>query len=324
MLLYSCDGIKMDGVTEEMLVGGPCFRSASLPWDSCMKGSLLATLSVGYDAYSFPKDVSFSFGGPQGTEYMMLQIHYNNPQMLKGVKDFSGINIVYLDHPRKYDAGIMAIGHRITPFQLIPPGQDNFSVYGICDPSCTSKHIPRDGINVFSNLLHTHLAGRGLVLRQYRNGAEVTTPIDQDLNYDFNFQQIRTFPSRKIYPGDKIELQCKYSTSDRMKAVFGGLGTSQEMCLAFLYYYPRSPLLSCQSSLKTEALFQVLRLQKIARVSTSRLSLKQLQRTVSDPRFAWNQFSRATNLQALYKTTRTNISYLDLFCEVDDSMIHHQ
>ena len=39
----------MDGVTEEMLVGGPCFRSASLPWDSCMKGSLLATLSVGYD-----------------------------------------------------------------------------------------------------------------------------------------------------------------------------------------------------------------------------------------------------------------------------------
>ena len=64
------------------------------------------------------------------------------------------------------------------------------------------------------------------------------------------------------------------------------------------------------------------RLQKIARVSTSRLSLKQLQRTVSDPHFAWNRFSRATNLQALYKTTRTNISYLDLFCEVDDVSLY--
>ena len=42
--------------------------------------------------------------------------------------------------------------------------------------------------------------GHGLVLKQYRNGVEVTPPIDQDLNYDFNFQQIRTIPSRKIYP----------------------------------------------------------------------------------------------------------------------------
>jgi hypothetical protein len=254
----------------------------------------------------------------------MIEMHYDNPNMVSGVTDYSGFQITYIETPRKYNSGSLAVGSDVTPYMVIPPQQENFDVYGICDMSCTGQHLPQEGITVFANMLHTHLAGHGLVLKQYRNGVEVTPPIDQDLNYDFNFQQIRTFPSRKIYPGDKIELQCKYSTSDRMKAVFGGLGTSQEMCLAFLYYYPRSPLLSCQSSLKTEALFQVLRLQKIARVSTSRLSLKQLQRTVSDPRFAWNQFSRATNLQALYKTTRTNISYLDLFCEVDDSMIHHQ
>ena len=44
-----------------------------------------------------------------------------------------------MDTPRRYDAGTLSIGHSVTPIELIPPGQDNFDVYGFCEPSCTSE-----------------------------------------------------------------------------------------------------------------------------------------------------------------------------------------
>ena len=63
----------------------------------------------------------------------------------KGVRDSSGFALTYVDSPRRYDAGTLAIGHRVTPTELIPPGQDNFDIYGFCEPSCTSEvsiHTP--------------------------------------------------------------------------------------------------------------------------------------------------------------------------------------
>ena len=44
-----------------------------------------------------------------------------------------------MDTPRRYDAGTLSIGHSVAPTELIPPGQDNFDVYGFCEPSCTSE-----------------------------------------------------------------------------------------------------------------------------------------------------------------------------------------
>ena len=57
----------------------------------------------------------------------------------KGVNDSSGFELTYVDTPRRYDAGTLSIGHFVTRTELIPPGQDNFDVYGFCEPSCTSE-----------------------------------------------------------------------------------------------------------------------------------------------------------------------------------------
>ena len=57
------------------------------------------------------------------------------------MKDISGFELTYLDIPRKYDAGVMSIGYRIDFSQklIVPPHQDNFDIYGICDSSCTNQ-----------------------------------------------------------------------------------------------------------------------------------------------------------------------------------------
>ena len=43
----------------------------------------------------------------------------------------------YIDTPRQYDAGIMEIGHFVSPLMIIPPKAENYTVYGYCSPSCT-------------------------------------------------------------------------------------------------------------------------------------------------------------------------------------------
>jgi hypothetical protein len=167
------------------------------------------------------------------------------------------------------------------------------------------------------------LAGHGLVLKQYRNGAEVTPPIDQDLHYDFNFQQIRTIPSRKIYPGDKLELTCKYRTQNRNSTVFGGLGTYQEMCLTFLFYYPRSPVTYCTSSPKLDHLLPALKYDRLPSVNPSSL-FRSIKKELQDPNYPWHEDSRIKNLVNFNEASRLNSSYQDHICSASQAIINTQ
>ena len=38
-----------------------------------------------YQDFVFPKDVAFAIGGPGAREYMMIEIHYNNPSLHQGI-----------------------------------------------------------------------------------------------------------------------------------------------------------------------------------------------------------------------------------------------
>jgi hypothetical protein len=143
------------------------------------------------------------------------------------------------------------------------------------------------------------------------------------LHYDFNFQQIRTIPSRKIYPNDKLELVCKYKTEDRNSTVMGGPSTYQEMCVAFMYYYPKTPLVSCNSHLRLKYLLQALRVDQIPSFNrSSPSSVRQLfSSTLSDPNFPWDQHSRVKNLQGLFSKATTNSSYLNFECNADEATV---
>lgn len=86
-------------------------------------------------------------------------------------------------------------------------------------------------------MLHSHLAGRKLRLRQIRDGKELA-PLIEDNNYDFNFQSEREITNRTILPGDVLITECEYDTSNRDFLTLGGESTREEMCLAFVKVYP--------------------------------------------------------------------------------------
>ena len=118
--------------------------------------------------------------------------------------------------------------------------------------------FPESGINVVSVALHSHLAGRRLGLKHIRQGQELPR-IVQDNHFDFEYQQSHTLAKEvKVLPGDELVAECVYGTLDRTKPTLGGYAASQEMCLAFVVHYPRTPLAACYSMTPVKDLFTTL------------------------------------------------------------------
>jgi len=55
--------------------------------------------------------------------------------------------------------------------------------------------------------------------------------------YQFDFQQI-TFLDKIIRRGDRINLNCVYDTSRRTDPTKFAIGSEDEMCMEFIFYYP--------------------------------------------------------------------------------------
>ena len=59
-----------------------------------------------------------------------------------------------------------------------------------------------------------------------------------------------------LQPGDDLIFNCLYNTVGRDHFTYGGISTHEEMCLNFLYYYPRvADSTYCLSSYKLETAF---------------------------------------------------------------------
>ncbi|OXA42075.1 DBH-like monooxygenase protein 1 [Folsomia candida] len=184
-----------------------------------------------------------------GSVYFMFEIHYDNPS-LSTFNDSSGFRLFYTSNLRQHDSDVILVGEKISPFHVVPHGMESFTTAAHCTAECTQQTIPSTGINVTTVLLHTHLSGRKIVLKHIRNGVELA-PIALENNYDFNYQQVRVVdPPRLLLPGDELITECEYNTVGKNSPAFGGLGTRDEMCMAFVYYYPRIPLSECKTQLE--------------------------------------------------------------------------
>ncbi|MFO0678372.1 MAG: peptidylglycine alpha-amidating monooxygenase [Polyangiaceae bacterium] len=175
--------------------------------------------------FELPPEAGFA---TEGTTHWVLQVHYNNAQALQGQEDESGFDVCTTDQLRPNDAGIMAPG----TIQISIPPRSTHAV------SCTynwGAQMPK--IHVFGSSPHMHLRGRSLTsdLQKAAGGTDVllNTP-----NFDFANGGGGDPVSVDISPGDKIKTTCKWeNTGDTTVAL--GEGTNDEMCFAFMTYYPR-------------------------------------------------------------------------------------
>ncbi|KAK1889581.1 DBH-like monooxygenase protein 2 like [Dissostichus eleginoides] len=240
MLLYRCPSF----VTEED--DRPCYMGDM--GDTCF--GVVAAWAVGGGVFELPENVGIPIGGVDSDTIYRLEIHYNNPRKEAGRTDSSGLRLHYTAQLRQYNAGIMTTG--VSPLTSlaynIPPKAPEFHTYGVCNTTLFSEHLnPVPELQFFAVMLHTHLAGRKIRVGHYRNGTQ-TGFLALDEDYDFGLQQtVNLGHITTVKQGDEIAVECTYDTSDRTNVTIMGLGSTDEMCLAFLYYYPAINITSCVS-----------------------------------------------------------------------------
>ncbi|KAL5011589.1 hypothetical protein ScPMuIL_010140 [Solemya velum] len=211
--------------------------------------NMYAVITKGATAYDLPEHVGISFGKPSDPQYFMVQIHYNNAAGTTGIQDSSGIRAYYTPKLRPYDAGVLLAGVIISYWNvIIPPFQERFVSSGHCPSECLEKGFAEgtENIKIFAAAQHTHLLGSEVITRHLRNGTELK-PILDDRHMNFNFQGGTFIDEVSIERGDTIRVDCTYDTKGTSSFTYAGYGTSQEMCLSFIMYYPRMSLGQCYS-----------------------------------------------------------------------------
>ena len=186
------------------------------------------------------------YGKPFGTghyEYVMLETHYNNPDHLVGQKDAASYTFLWNDQPVTTEIGTLTLGDLQVTGWYLEPGQPLVKHSTVCTPECTDRW-PSAGITAVSVFHHMHYRGVNAEVQIIRDGKEIT-PLSTLRDFEYGYQFSKSLNSVQLLPGDKFITTCEYDTSNDTNPVPGGLPSKDEMCFAWVDYYPANNVLAC-------------------------------------------------------------------------------
>eukprot|EP01084_Bolivina_argentea_P251689 422218_1 len=153
MLFYECTNDEYNH-TIHSNVSGICDNNPLMP--PCNYNIRFGT-GLRSRQFYYPDNVGVPFGTGKGTlQYGILEIHYDNPNLLNNKIDSSGFRLWYTSTLREYDADAIAVAIPFIPYQFLPPRMDSIINYGYCTSECTQHTIPDTGIKIFAASLHAH------------------------------------------------------------------------------------------------------------------------------------------------------------------------
>jgi len=199
---------------------------------------------------NIPEGVGFSL-----PRYSVIQVHYNNPNQISGLSDSSGVRLKITSDESKIDyvSGFALLGLSFNAIN-IPARTD---AYGLKNADSFVINEALVGVNVFASVVHAHLLGRMIRVQVKRNGGMLYDSHGRDVlgskeQYDFNIQDFQNV-SYTAELGDEWTITCIYKNTVEYALlvgntvaaqdvpISGGDDTNNEMCIAFLAYYPYDP-----------------------------------------------------------------------------------
>ena len=109
-----------------------------------------------------------------------------------------------------------------------------------CSTDCSSTFLGNgEPVTVFREHLHMHGTGTRITNEQLRNGKVVRSASAEVWEFDQNGNLPIQQDSFQIQPNDSFRTSCYYR--GKTNTTFG-LGSADEMCIAYLYYYPKKSL----------------------------------------------------------------------------------
>jgi hypothetical protein len=202
--------------------------------------SIVYMWALGAGPLVLPEAAGYRMGTKMsyGVRHGILEVHYDNPTLVANITDNSGVRFYYTDKIRPNDAAIMSVGDVLVNFYPIPPYLPPYapgSYYQAnCPSECTSEWS--HDITVFADALHMHQAGSSIWSNHWR-GSEYLGLFNRVTYYQFDMQQ-GTVLNKVIQRGDRLNLNCVYDTTTRTAPTKFAIGSEDEMCMEFLFYYP--------------------------------------------------------------------------------------
>jgi hypothetical protein len=207
--------------------------------------------SVGMGPFVLPAEAGLLAGPETTIRHVVLQIHYENPQLLPNIVDNSGIVIKRTTTLRPHNAGIMAIGVAPSSISLAPQTEE-VEIAGFCSSDKTSTlTIP---IKVFSVSQTTRKYGKLAWLEQWTpsgisHAVTFSNLIGQSHAQSLYEPLVMASPTEAtIKPGDLLVTHCIYDTRTSNATILGGDGYFEELCWSWISYYPKSDAIKCYSS----------------------------------------------------------------------------
>jgi len=173
--------------------------------------------------------------GSQGFKAFNVQIHYNNPSLDTGVLDSSGVEFFYTTNKREFDLGVLQLGDPFLGLLGVKVGNGFYQHTFDCSSDCSSVSLS-ENVTVLREYLHMHTTGSSMYNAQIRDGKTIHKGSVEF--YDFSQAGMYSVIQEPfdIRPGDSFQTSCFYSAG--ANTTFG-LGSADEMCIAYLFYYPR-------------------------------------------------------------------------------------
>eukprot|EP01116_Phalansterium_solitarium_P017926 TRINITY_DN4564_c0_g2_i1.p1 TRINITY_DN4564_c0_g2~~TRINITY_DN4564_c0_g2_i1.p1 ORF type:complete len:954 (-),score=338.43 TRINITY_DN4564_c0_g2_i1:471-3332(-) len=194
--------------------------------------------------FEMPADVGYRVG-PGAEIYGLIQIHYDNPQARRGIKDSTGV-VLTLSPVVKHTAGLLRLGAMWNRRMQLQPGIKRLQLNTTCTADETRLKFP-DGIRIIGIGNHMHKVGRRIWVDHFRQVKGVKTQVGVFGCDDFfSFDRQRWYWTNfTVEPGDTLETHCIFDTTGRKEITYGGEESMNEMCINFITYYPKVESENC-------------------------------------------------------------------------------
>ena len=182
--------------------------------------------------FEFPPGTGIAVGPGTICELGFLQVHWREPS--PDVDDTTGVDITFLDggETATITRYMQVIYYYIGGF-VLPPHSPRYVV------SQRFKYRGTEVAHAFKTKLHTHYAGRTMSLTRLRCGTRAGLPDEDQCEQALCFSgnpasQEWMDMNMELLPGDRLILECEYSTLDKTEAMHDGNSASNEMCWQYV------------------------------------------------------------------------------------------
>lgn len=197
----------------------------------------------GQDYMHLPDNTGFKFSNSDPTAFNALEIEYHwdnrdfdSDVILSGVV----VKVFYTTEVVQNELGMVTIGDPLLGLEGEKLGNGPVRFDFECPEQCSQNNIPESGITIVQEGHHMHEKGKRMTSDVIRDGNVIHRAVTDYWDFEQSGLNLVRQEPYAVKPGDSFAVTCYYDSDEN--TVFGK-GSQDEMCMNFIWYYPKVPTL---------------------------------------------------------------------------------